>query len=67
MTLRDISTAVAPTDRPANRDQVNRAAREAERGSVGLPIAVRVIALAAMANIEVAAKMQSDYPARPPL
>jgi len=63
------------SDRRASRDQVDRVAQEAERGSVGLPIAVQVIArpwhdhvaLAAMAKIEAAAKMQPDYPARPPL
>ena len=32
------------SDRPASRDQVDRVARESERGSVGLPIAVQVIA-----------------------
>jgi fatty acid amide hydrolase len=63
------------SDRPASRDQVDRVARESERGSVGLPIAVQVIArpwqdhvaLAAMAKIEAAARKQPDYPARPPL
>jgi fatty acid amide hydrolase len=63
------------SDRSASRDQVDRVAREAERGSAGLPIAVQVIArpwrdhiaLAAMAKIEAAARMQLDYPARPPL
>jgi fatty acid amide hydrolase len=63
------------SDRPASRDQVDRVAREAERGSAGLPIAVQVIArpwrdhiaLAAMAKIEAATRMQLDYPARPPL
>jgi fatty acid amide hydrolase len=63
------------SDRPASRDQVDRVAREAERGSAGLLIAVQVIArpwrdhiaLAAMAKIEAAARMQLDYPARPPL
>jgi len=63
------------SDRPASRDQVDGVAREAERGSAGLPIAVQVIArpwrdhiaLAAMAKIEAAARLQPDYPARPPL
>lgn len=63
------------SERPASRDLVDRVAREAERGSAGLPIAVQVlarpwrdhIALAAMAAIEATARKQSDYPARPPL
>jgi fatty acid amide hydrolase len=63
------------SDRPASRDQVDQAARETERGSAGLPIAVQVIArpwrdhiaLAAMAKIEAAARRQPGYPARPPL
>ncbi len=63
------------SDRPASRDQVERVARETERASAGLPIAVQVIArpwrdhvaLAAMAAIEAAARKQRDYPARPPL
>ena len=63
------------SDRPASRDLVDRVARETERGSAGLPIAVQVIArpwrdhiaLAAMAQIEAAARKQLDYPARPPL
>jgi fatty acid amide hydrolase len=63
------------SDRPASRDQVERAARDSERASAGLPITVQVIArpwrdhvaLAAMAAIEAAARKQRDYPARPPL
>ena len=63
------------SDRPRSRDLVDRTARETERGSAGLPIAVQVIArpwcdhvaLAAMAAIEAAARKQPDYPARPPL
>jgi fatty acid amide hydrolase len=63
------------SDRPPSRDLMDRVARETERGSAGLPIAVQVIArpwrdhvaLAAMAQIEAAAKKQPDYPARPPL
>jgi fatty acid amide hydrolase len=54
---------------------MDRVARESERGSAGLPIAVQVIArpwrdhvaLAAMAKIEAEARKQPDYPARPPL
>jgi fatty acid amide hydrolase len=63
------------SDRAPNRDLMDRVARESERGSAGLPIAVQVIArpwrehvaLAAMAAIEAAARGQPDYPARPPL
>src|SRR5579863_2404977 len=63
------------SDRPASRDLVDRVAREAERGSAGLPIAVQVLArpwrdhvvLAAMATIEAAARQHPDYPARAPL
>jgi len=63
------------SDRPPSRDLVDRVARETERGSAGLPIAVQVIArpwqdhvaLAAMAAIEAAAKQRPDYPTRPPL
>jgi fatty acid amide hydrolase len=63
------------SDRGANRDIVDQVARDTERGSAGLPIAVQVIAtpwrdhvaLAAMAAIEAAARRQPDYPRRPPL
>ena len=63
------------SDRPASRDLVDRVARETERGSAGLPIAVQVLArpwrdhvvLAAMATIEAAARQHPDYPARAPL
>jgi Asp-tRNA(Asn)/Glu-tRNA(Gln) amidotransferase A subunit family amidase len=63
------------TDRPASRDPIDRVARDSERGSVGLPVAVQVIgrpwldhvALAAMAAIERAAKQQPEYPAQPPM
>jgi fatty acid amide hydrolase len=63
------------SDRPISRDLIDRVARESERGSAGLPIAVRVIArplrdrvaLAAMAAIEAAARKSPDYPERPPL
>jgi len=74
MMLTDISTgaAAAPADRPASRDQVNRAAQDAERGSVRSPIAAQVIArpwrnipLAPVAKIDAAAPAQPDYPARP--
>jgi fatty acid amide hydrolase len=63
------------TDRPSSRDLVDRTARESERGSAGLPIAVQVIArpwrdhvaLAAMACIEATARQRPDYPNRPPM
>ena len=63
------------SDRLESRDQVARVARESERASAGLPIAVQVIArpwrdhvaLAAMAAIEAVARTRRDYPARPPL
>jgi fatty acid amide hydrolase len=63
------------SDRPANRDMMDKVARETERGSAGLPIAVQVIArpwrdhvaLAAMAKIQAGARKQPDYPGRPPL
>ena len=62
------------SDRPPSRDLMERVARETERGSAGLPIAVQVIArpwrddvaLAAMAQIEAAARNHADYPTRPP-
>jgi fatty acid amide hydrolase len=71
-------TCVRPgeeSDRPASRDVIDRVARESERGSAGLPIAVQVlarpwrdhVALAAMAKIEAVARGRPDYPARPPL
>jgi fatty acid amide hydrolase len=63
------------SDRKATRDLVERTARDSERGSAGLPIAVQVIArpwrdhvaLAAMMTIEAAARKLPDYPARPEL
>jgi fatty acid amide hydrolase len=72
------ATRVLPgeeSDRPESRDQVERVARESERASAGLPIAVQVIArpwrdhvaLAAMGAIEAVARTRRDYPARPPL
>jgi fatty acid amide hydrolase len=67
--------ATEESDRPQSRDQVDKVARETERGSAGLPIAVQVIArpwrdhvaLAAMAKIEAEAMKRPDYPAEPPL
>jgi len=63
------------SDRPPGRDLIDKVARETERGSAGLPIAVQVIArpwrdhvaLAAMARIEAAASKLPEYPARLPL
>jgi fatty acid amide hydrolase len=63
------------SERKATRDAVERAARESERGSAGLPIAVQVIArpwrdhvaLAAMMTIEAAARKLPGYPMRPDL
>jgi len=63
------------SDRPVSRDMVERVARESERGSAGLPIAMQVIArpwrdhvaLAAMAKTEAEARKRPDYPARLPL
>jgi fatty acid amide hydrolase len=63
------------SDRSRGVDLADRVARETERGSTGLPIAVQVIArpwrdhvaLAAMARIEAEARKRPDYPARPPL
>jgi fatty acid amide hydrolase len=63
------------SDRPVSRDQVDKVARETERGSAGLPIAVQVIGrpwrddvvLAAMARIEADAMKRPDYPAQAPI
>ena len=63
------------SDRPSSVDWLDGVARETERGSAGLPIAVQVIArpwrdhvaLAAMARIEADARNHLDYPTRPPL
>jgi fatty acid amide hydrolase len=63
------------SERDASRDIVDQVARDTERDSAGLPIAVQVIArpwrdhtaLAAMARIEAAARTKPDYPARPPV
>jgi len=63
------------SDRPASRDQVGKVARETEKGSAGLPVAVQAIArrwrdhvaLAAMAKIEAEARKRPDYPMRPPV
>lgn len=62
------------TDRPQNRDRVDRAARETEVGSAGLPVGVQVaarhwredIVLAVMAALEQEFSTRPDYPSRPP-
>lgn len=61
------------SDRPASKDPCFVAAREAERGSAGLPIAVQVaarpwrdhVALAAMAALERDAATRPDHPRTP--
>jgi fatty acid amide hydrolase len=63
------------SERKVTRDVGERVARDSERSSAGLPIAVQVIArpwhdhvaLAAMMTIEAAARKQPDYPVRPEL
>jgi fatty acid amide hydrolase len=63
------------SDRRTTLDQVERVARETERGSAGLPMGVQVIALpwrdhvalAVMGKIQLEARRFPDYPARPPL
>jgi fatty acid amide hydrolase len=67
--------AYEESDRPASRDLVDKVARETERGSTGLPVAVQAIGrpwrddvvLAAMAQIEAGAMKRPDYPARVPI
>ncbi len=62
------------TDRPQTRDRVDRAARETEVGSTGLPVGVQVaarhwredIVLAVMAVLEEEFSKRPDYPSRPP-
>jgi len=72
------ATRVRPdeeTDRPRTRDQVDRAARETEVGSAGLPVGVQVaarhwredIVLAVMAVLEEEFSKRPDYPSRPPV
>ncbi len=61
------------SDRSASGDLVEKAAKETERGSAGLPVGVQVaarhwredIVLALMKAIETAARRNEDYPARP--
>lgn len=63
------------SDRPKSRDLVERAARETEKGSAGLPIGVQVVArhwredivLSLMGLVEQHFSHQPDYPARPPI
>lgn len=64
-----------PTDRPASRDAVDKAARTAEQGSAGLPVGVQVVArhwredlvLAGMRAIETEVSARPDHPDAPPL
>lgn len=61
------------SDRPASRELADRAARQTEEGSAGLPIGVQVashfwredVALAVMQAIERHVRQQSDFPATP--
>jgi fatty acid amide hydrolase len=63
------------SDRRRSLDIVDRAARDVERHSTGLPVGVQVVArhwredlvLAIMAAIEAAVRPRPDFPARPPL
>lgn len=72
------ATRVRPgeeSDRPASRDVSDRAAKNVEIGSAGLPVGVQVVArhwredvvLALMAALEEHFRAQPDYPAHPPL
>ena len=61
------------SNRPASRDTVERAARETERGSAGLPVGVQVVAkhwredvvLSLMGLLEEHFSKLPDYPTRP--
>lgn len=61
------------SDRAPSVDIVEKAAKRCEEGSAGLPVAVQIaarpwrehVALAAMSQLEAAARARSDYPARP--
>ncbi len=61
------------SDRPVNRDRVERAARASEAGSVGLPIGVQVagrpwredVVLAVMKALESHFQSQGDFPRTP--
>ncbi|MGE0600797.1 MAG: amidase [Dehalococcoidia bacterium] len=63
------------SDRPKNRDMVDRAARKVEEGSAGMPVGVQVVGrhwredvvLAVMAQLEEHFRAQPDFPARPPI
>jgi fatty acid amide hydrolase len=63
------------SDRPANRDVVEREARRTEEGSAGLPVGVQVAArhwredvvLAVMGALEQEFSTRPDYPSRPPV
>jgi fatty acid amide hydrolase len=63
------------SDRPQSRDPVERAARQTEMGSAGLPVGVQVVArhwredvvLSLMGLLEDHFSKEPDYPARPPI
>ena len=63
------------TDRPITRDRVERAVRDSELGTAGLPVGIQVVArpwredlvLAAMSHLESHFGALPDFPARPPL
>ena len=63
------------SDRPNSRDLVERAAKQTETGSAGLPVGVQVVAkhwredvvLGLMGLLEEHFSKQPDYPARPPI
>jgi fatty acid amide hydrolase len=72
------ATRVRPNEqsnRPASFDLAERAARQVEQDSAGLPIGVQVaaahwhedIVLAVMRRLEAHFRQQADYPARPPI
>jgi fatty acid amide hydrolase len=62
------------SDRQSSKDKVEQTALLMEKGSVGLPVGVQVVArhwredivLAVMGVLESYFKMQADYPAPPP-
>ena len=71
-------TRVAPgeeSDRPAGKDQVEKAAAQVEQGSAGLPVGVQVAArhwredvvLAVMSSVEAGVRGAGGYPDMPPL
>ena len=62
------------TTRPRARDLVEKAARDVENGSTGLPVGVQVVGrpwmehepLAVMASLQSGARARRDYPTTPP-